>query len=187
MLFRSKLRLNAFEPGGESPPGSVVVMPVGLPCHPVHYVVSVESASNVGLGVVLALKADPDNPLSHGLSAPVPPGAAVCHVDVVDRDQASVRPGTPINTDGWKPYRKLPNYGYPHAWIDHETGEYLVEGVGTQQIENFWSNFKRGIYGVYRHCGPAYLQSYANEYVWRYSRRNSAEPMFKLLLDRATA
>jgi transposase-like protein len=102
---------------------------------------------------------------------------------LIDQVKANVQPGTPINTDGWKPYRKLPRYGYPHAWIDHETGEYLVNGIGTQQIENFWSNFKRGIYGVYRHCGPAYLQSYVNEYAWRYSRRNSEMPMFELLLD----
>jgi hypothetical protein len=81
---------------------------------------------------------------------------------LLDQVGTNIVPGTPIHSDGWKAYRKLPKLGYPHAWVDHETGEYLVDGVGTQQIENFWSNFKRGIYGLYRHCGSTHLQSYVN-------------------------
>jgi transposase len=106
---------------------------------------------------------------------------------LTEQIEAHVKPGTPIQTDGWSPYRKLPNHGYPHAWVDHEAGKYVVNGIGTQQIENFWSNFKRGLYGVYRHCGRAYVQQYANEYAWRYSYRWTSEKdspvsMFELLL-----
>ena len=103
---------------------------------------------------------------------------------LIDQVKEHVVPGTPIHTDGWKPYRKLPKHGYSHEWIDHETGEYLVDGVGTQQIENFWMNLKRGVYGVYRHCSAKHLQAYVNEYAWRYSNRKSDSPMFELLLDR---
>ena len=53
-------------------------------------------------------------------------------------------------------------------------------------IEGFWGNTKPGITGVYRHVSPKYLQSYLNEYAFRYNHRNDVKPMFLSMLDRMT-
>jgi hypothetical protein len=67
---------------------------------------------------------------------------------------------------------------------DHTIEQYVFNGVSTQNVENFWSQFKRGLYGVYRHCGPAYLQHYANECAFRYSYRESPINMFCVMLGK---
>ena len=76
-------------------------------------------------------------------------------------------------------YYHLPKFGYYHESVNHQLE--IVRGeVHTQNIENFWSHFKRGITGVYRVVSKKYLQAYVDEYGFRYNHRN--EPMFELLL-----
>ncbi len=103
---------------------------------------------------------------------------------MLDHVYENVSKSAIIHTDGWLAYKKLPKMGYTHAVVDHSIGQHVVDGVGTQNIDGFWNNLKRGVYGVYRHCEPKYLESYANEYAWRYSNCNSGVPMFELLLSK---
>src|SRR5208283_1539012 len=56
----------------------------------------------------------------------------------------------------------------------------------TNTIDGFWSLVKRGIGGVYYQVGAEYLQSYLNEYAFRYNRRKVMRPMFSLLAERTT-
>ncbi len=56
----------------------------------------------------------------------------------------------------------------------------------TNTIDGFWSLVKRGIKGVYYQVGIHYLQSYLNEYAFRYNRRKVMRPMFSLLAERTT-
>ncbi len=56
--------------------------------------------------------------------------------------------------------------------------------IHTNSIEGFWSLLKRGIGGVYHSVSAKYLQSYLDEYSFRYNRRFSEEPMFVSLLER---
>lgn len=74
-------------------------------------------------------------------------------------------------------------YGYPHESIKHSANRYVEGNVHTQNIENLWSNMKRGIKGVYRHVGDQHLQAYIDEYAFRYSYRNSPA-MFWVLMAR---
>ena len=46
---------------------------------------------------------------------------------------------------------------------------------------------KRGINGVYHAVSPKYLQSYLNEYTFRYSHRDDEQPMFMTMLRRVKA
>jgi hypothetical protein len=46
-----------------------------------------------------------------------------------------------------------------------------------------FSQLKRGIKGVYRHVSKEYLQSYVNEYSWRYNNRIYVGGMFERLLQ----
>lgn len=97
--------------------------------------------------------------------------------------QNHVMTGTVIHSDGWRAYDTLSRHGYEHRTTNHSIGQYVTEDSYTQNIENVWSHFKRGIKGVYRHIGPEYVQAYANEFAWRYSNRNRAS-MFWALMGR---
>ncbi len=72
---------------------------------------------------------------------------------------------------------------YTHLTVNHSRG--YVDGYAhTNTIDGFWSLVKRGIKGVYYQVGLPYLQSYLNEYAFRYNRRKVMRPMFALLAER---
>jgi transposase-like protein len=74
---------------------------------------------------------------------------------------------------------------HKHATVNHS--ERYVDGYAhTNTIDGFWSLVKRGIGGVYYQVGPEYLQSYLNEYAFRYNRRKVMRPMFRQLAERTT-
>jgi transposase len=56
--------------------------------------------------------------------------------------------------------------------------------VHTQTIESFWSTVKNGIRGVYHAVSRKWLQSYVDEYAFRYNHRQGDDP-FQALLGRA--
>lgn len=62
-----------------------------------------------------------------------------------------------------------------HDTVKHSAGEYArFEGdkvIHTNTIENVFSVFKRGMHGVYQHCGEAHLHRYLAEFDFRYNRR----------------
>lgn len=87
--------------------------------------------------------------------------------------QARVLPGTMIYTDEWKPYNHLDGMGYEHSRIAHGQQVYVDGDVHTNTIEGFWSLLKRGIGGVYHSVSTQHLQSYCDEYVFRYNNRDA--------------
>ncbi len=99
--------------------------------------------------------------------------------------EQNVTEGSTVYSDEWSSYIKLERMGYPHLTTNHRRDEFVRGNVHTQNVENLWSNMKRGIRGVYRHVDAKYLQAYANEYAFRYSHRNSAS-MFWAILNRVT-
>lgn len=72
-------------------------------------------------------------------------------------------------TYGLPAYRSVAQH-LPHQVIDHEV-EYVRGAVPTQNIENLWSIFKRGLYGVFHHISPRYLQMYLHEFDFRAGSR----------------
>lgn len=89
-----------------------------------------------------------------------------------------------VYTDEFHSYDKVANAGYRHKRIEHGARVYAIGDTHTNSIEGFWSLAKRGINGVYHAVSPKYLQSYLNEYSFRYNHRNDNVPMFKLILNR---
>jgi hypothetical protein len=89
-----------------------------------------------------------------------------------------------IITDDWPAYKPLREY-LDHKVINHSAGRYVDGDVFTNTIEGFFGNLKTGMRGCYKHVSPAYLQSYLDEFAWRYNRRKRDKPMFELLLARA--
>jgi transposase len=59
---------------------------------------------------------------------------------------------------------------------------YIIGDAHTNTIEGFWSLVKRGIGGVYHNVSAKYLQTYFDEYSFRYNRRHNETPMFRSLL-----
>ena len=87
-------------------------------------------------------------------------------------------------TDEFPSYDHMTRAGYNHKRIDHHSKVYVNGNIHTNNIEGFWSLVKRGISGVYHSVSPQYLQSYVNEYAFRYNHRNADTPMFKIVLNR---
>ena len=90
-----------------------------------------------------------------------------------------------VITDEYKSYTQLSRLGYRHEFVNHKY-EYTRGDVYTQNIENVWSHFKRGITGVYRVVSKKYLQAYVDEYAWRYNNRMFGGEMFERLLKQVT-
>jgi hypothetical protein len=60
-----------------------------------------------------------------------------------------------------------------HGTVTHSEKEWKRGEAHTNTIEGFFSVFKRGMKGVYQHCGEQHLQRYLNEFDFRYNNRAS--------------
>lgn len=96
-----------------------------------------------------------------------------------------VMPTSIIYTDDYPIYDRLHTVqnGYVHHRIRHSERVYVMGDVHTNTIEGFWSLVKRGIGGVYHNVSRKYLQTYLDEYAFRYNRREDKQPMFVSLLE----
>jgi len=96
-----------------------------------------------------------------------------------------ILPKSTVFTDELASYNGLDKInGYAHRRINHSAGVYVVGDIHTNTIEGFWSLVKRGIGGVYHSVGTKHLQSYLNEYSFRYNRRDQGNLIFISLLKR---
>lgn len=89
-----------------------------------------------------------------------------------------------IYTDELKTYDSLQRSGYRHKRVNHSAGVYVAGTASTNTIEGFWSLLKRGIDGVYHSVSAKHLQSYLDEYSFRYNHRNDPQGMFSAVLGR---
>jgi len=67
--------------------------------------------------------------------------------------------------------------------VQHQQNIYVMGDAHTNTIEGFWSLVKRGIGGVYHSVSRKYLQSYLDEFSFRYNHRKDDQPMFVSLLE----
>jgi hypothetical protein len=96
---------------------------------------------------------------------------------VVDRDKVEL-----VATDEYRPYRmSRGDAPLPHDTVNHGAGEYVRGIVHTQNIESFWSLFKRGVMGSYHHVSKEYLPLYLNEFSWRFNNRKNADAFADLI------
>lgn len=96
--------------------------------------------------------------------------------------EAHVLPSTTVYTDEALTYNSLRKRGYAHRRVHHSAKVYVDGDVHTNTIEGFWSLLKRSIGGAHHAVSAKYLQSYINEYTFRYNHRDDAEPMFASFL-----
>ena len=63
-----------------------------------------------------------------------------------------------------------------HGMVAHARGEYVSKAdrtITTNQIEGFFGIFKRGMRGIYQHCGKQHLHRYLAEFDFRYTNREA--------------
>ena len=78
-----------------------------------------------------------------------------------------------VYTDEAGQYRHLSKEFAEHDFTRHSQGEYSRGKVHTNTVEGFYSIFKRGMKGVYQHCGKQHLHRYAAEFDFRYNNRKA--------------
>jgi ISXO2-like transposase domain len=78
-----------------------------------------------------------------------------------------------LMTDENATYTKLGKEFDGHATVNHSANEYARLGgfVHINTAENYFSIFKRGIYGTYHHIGEQHLDRYLAEFDFRYNNR----------------
>lgn len=94
-----------------------------------------------------------------------------------------VEPGSHIHSDAWQAYKPLYKRGYAHTTVNHSKLEYVRGSAHRNTIEGFWSQLKRSIDGTYHAVSPKYLQTYLDEFSFRYSYRDVAA--YPVLLELA--
>jgi len=88
--------------------------------------------------------------------------------------QANIDREARILTDEASQYTNIRMYFRDHGFVRHGVGEYFSKAdktLHTNTIEGFFSVFKRGMKGVYQHCGHNHLNRYLAEFDFRYKNR----------------
>jgi transposase-like protein len=76
-----------------------------------------------------------------------------------------------LMTDEANMYRDIGIDFAGHERVSHKAKEYVRGEAHTNTLEGYFSIFKRGMKGVYQHCGEQHLHRYLSEYEFRYNNR----------------
>jgi transposase-like protein len=113
------------------------------------------------------------------------------HVPVADKAtvQKIVRDNiareSKLHTDESRLYTGADEHFAEHETVKHTAKEYVrskftwgeegpkTEKVHTNSAEGYFSIFKRGMRGIYQHCGEKHLHRYLAEYDFRYNHRTA--------------
>jgi transposase-like protein len=90
--------------------------------------------------------------------------------------KANIAAEATVHTDEAMQYDNLRNHFAAHESVNHGAEEYVRGDVTTNTVEGYFSIFKRGMKGVYQHCGKKHLHRYAAEFAFRYSNRVAVGP-----------
>ena len=117
------------------------------------------------------------------------------HAMVVEKtDRATLVPiiqqfiveGSSVFTDELSAYSNLSVLGYSHKICNHGAKEFAVGNIYTNNIEGFWSHFRRMISGCYHDISDEHLQSYIDEACFRWNTRKMAESeRFTLMFEKS--
>jgi transposase-like protein len=88
--------------------------------------------------------------------------------------RANIAAEARLMTDEARLYWKVGKEFAEHNRVLHAGGEYVRKGdvtIHTNTVEGYFSIFKRGMRGVYQHCGEQHLHRYLAEFDFRYTNR----------------
>jgi hypothetical protein len=99
--------------------------------------------------------------------------------EIVPIVRANLDRETHLMTDEAAHYTRVGAEFERHDTVQHTRGEYGYTDrktgakVNTNTVEGYYSIFKRGMKGVYQHCGEKHLHRYLAEFDFRYSNRSA--------------
>ncbi len=98
----------------------------------------------------------------------------VTQATLTDFVKTNAEEGSTVKTDDWSGYDKLDQSGYKHI-------------VSTEliHIHRVFSNLKTWLLGTHHGVSPQHLQSYLNEYTFRFNRRGTPMAGFQTVLGLA--
>ena len=79
-----------------------------------------------------------------------------------------------VMTDEHSGSRDMHKFFAAHGTTSHGRGQYVDPAdrtVHSNTVEGYFSIFKRGMKGIYQHCGEQHLHRYLAEYEFRYNNR----------------
>lgn len=76
-----------------------------------------------------------------------------------------------LQTDESRLYATLGKEFASHESVNHGAKEYARGDVNTNTVEGMFGVFKRGMTGVYQHCGEQHFQRYLDEFTFRFNNR----------------
>lgn len=94
--------------------------------------------------------------------------------------RANLEPGSRLRTDGWRGYSDTALTGYKHSV--RVIGSPTRAHQRAPHIHRVFSNLKTWVNGTHHGVAPKYLQSYLDEYVFRFNRRMTPMAAFQTLL-----
>ena len=96
--------------------------------------------------------------------------------EIVPLVRANVAREAHLMTDEARHYIRVGREFVGHSYVHHGRDEYVryeAPLITTNTVEGFFSIFKRGMRGVYQHCGEQHLHRYLREFDFRYSNRQA--------------
>ncbi len=97
--------------------------------------------------------------------------------EIVPIVRENVARETHVMTDEASRYQKVGREFAGHGVVDHSRAEYGYTDrrtgmkININTVEGYYSIFKRGMIGIYQHCGEQHLHRYLAEFDFRYSNR----------------
>lgn len=97
--------------------------------------------------------------------------------------EQTVAPEASLVTDGFGGYAGLGKQYKEHQILNKKKEEYARGEYHTNTLEGFWTLLKRGIYGQYHKVSAKHLQSYLNEFTFRYNHKGD-KSIFDILINK---
>jgi transposase-like protein len=91
--------------------------------------------------------------------------------DIVPIVRKNIARESRLMTDRALHYRGVGKEFAEHGAVEHSEYEWARGDIHTNTVEGYYSIFKRGMKGVYQHCGEKHLHRYLAEFDFRYSNR----------------
>jgi hypothetical protein len=80
-----------------------------------------------------------------------------------------------IMTDEAPGYLGIADADTTHETVNHRAEEWVRGDVHTNSVEGVWSLFKRSIVGSFHQVSTKHLDSYLDEFEWRFNQRDNPE------------
>ena len=98
------------------------------------------------------------------------------HTTLINLALSIAKRGSEIHTDEYTSYKKFKNY-FNHKTVNHSKEYVTSEGIHCNGVEGFWALLKRGIKGQFHWLSKKHLQSYIDEFEFRYNERDNKDVM----------